>query len=263
MKRETPALPRAFFDAPIAHRGLHDRASGVIENSRAAVAAATEAGYGIEIDLQLSADGEAMVFHDDRLDRLTATTGPVRARPARELARLELTGGAEGMPTLADILDLVRGRVPLLIEAKDQSGALGPVDGRLERRAARLLAAYEGPVALMSFNPDSVAAMAEAAPSVARGRVTMDFRAAEWAGVAPDRRAALNGLGDLDALACGFISHHHTTLEGEEAQRVMATGRPVLCWTVRSEAEEASARRHAANVTFEGYRAAIARTEGA
>ncbi|MEO1613683.1 MAG: glycerophosphodiester phosphodiesterase family protein, partial [Pseudomonadota bacterium] len=141
-----PPLDPAFLTAPIAHRGLHDRAAGVIENSRAAVAAAVEAGYGIEIDLQLSADGEAMVFHDDELTRLTAERGPVRDRTAIELRRIDLDGGDEGIPTLAEILDIVRGAVPLLIEAKDQSLTLTEVDGRLERRAARLLAAYDGPV---------------------------------------------------------------------------------------------------------------------
>ena len=134
-------LDPAFLTTPIAHRGLHDRAAGVIENSRAAVSAAVEAGYGIEIDLQLSADGEAMVFHDDELFRLTGESGPVRDRTAAALGAIELEGGGETIPTLAEILALVAGRAPLLIEAKDQSLTLTEVEGRLERRAAALLAA--------------------------------------------------------------------------------------------------------------------------
>ena len=104
-------LPQAFLRAPIAHRALHDRARGVIENSPSAIRAAVKAGYAIEIDLQLSSDGVAMVFHDDDLDRLTAERGPVAARTAAELGRIELKDSTDTIPTLAQVLDLVGGRV--------------------------------------------------------------------------------------------------------------------------------------------------------
>ncbi|MEM7523078.1 MAG: glycerophosphodiester phosphodiesterase family protein [Pseudomonadota bacterium] len=251
----TPALPSVFLAPPLAHRGLHDRDQGVIENSRGAVAAAVDAGYGIEIDLQLAADGEAMVFHDDELMRLVGRPGPVAAHDAAALGRMTLSGSDETIPTLAEILDLVRGEVPLLVELKDQSRTLGPVDGRLERRAARLLAAYSGPIAVMSFNPESVAILRDEAPSIPRGRVTCPFTEREWSGVASARREALARMDDLDVLKCGFISHLHTDLSGESITMAKSTGRPVLCWTVRSGAEEAAARRFADNVTFEGYAA--------
>lgn len=247
-----PALDPAFLSTPLAHRGLHDRAAGVIENSRAAVAAAIEAGYGIEIDLQLSADGEAMVFHDDELLRLTGKAGPVRARPVAELAAIPLTGGDETIPTLAEILALVGGRAPLLIEAKDQSRSLSAVDGVLERRAAALLADYKGPVAVMSFNPASVAHFRDALPGVARGRTTCAFSEDDWRGVAPERRAELARIDDLDALGASFISHQHDQLDGATAVR--ETGLPVLCWTIRSPEQARAARRIADNITFEGYR---------
>ena len=118
-------LPPAFLRLPIAHRALHDRAQGRPENSRAAIRAAIAAGYGIEIDLQASADGVAMVFHDDDLGRLTGATGPVRARTAAELGAIRLTDAEDGIPTLAEVLEIVAGRVPLLIEIKDQSGEMG------------------------------------------------------------------------------------------------------------------------------------------
>jgi glycerophosphoryl diester phosphodiesterase len=118
-------LPPEFLSAPIAHRALHDAEQGVPENSRGAVQRAVRAGYGIEIDVHLSADGRAVVFHDDTLDRLTHTTGPVGKRTARELSDLVLKGSDERIPTLSDILDLVDGQVPILIEIKDQSGAIG------------------------------------------------------------------------------------------------------------------------------------------
>ena len=98
-------LPAAFLTRPIAHRALHDRAARRPENSRAAIRAAIAAGYGIEIDLQLSADGVPMVFHDETLDRLTAERGPVRARSARELGEIRLKGSEDRIPTLAQVLD--------------------------------------------------------------------------------------------------------------------------------------------------------------
>ncbi|MEX2519329.1 MAG: glycerophosphodiester phosphodiesterase family protein [Paracoccaceae bacterium] len=250
-----PTLPAAFLDAPLAHRGLHDRAGGVIENSRAAVKAAVTAGYGIEIDLQLSADGEAMVFHDDDLPRLTGESGPLSAKTAAELARAPLLGSDETIPTLAEILSLVGGRAPLLIEIKDQSRAMSAIDGALERRAAALLASYAGPVALMSFNPASVAACRDAAPAIPRGRTTCAFEEGEWAGLPAVRRAALARIDDLDALGCRFISHQHDQLESEPVRRVKAAGAHVLCWTIRNADQETAARRIAANITFEGYRA--------
>ena len=123
----SPRLPEGFLRQPIAHRALHS--DGRPENSRAAVAAAVTHGYGIEIDLQLSADGVAMVFHDYALDRLTSETGAVQSRPAAALQSIGLTGGDEGIPTLSDVLALVQARVPLLLELKDQDGAMGPECG--------------------------------------------------------------------------------------------------------------------------------------
>ena len=99
-----PALPPAFLDRPIAHRALHDKSQGRPENSVEAIRAAVEAGYGIEIDLQLSSDGEAMVFHDYDLARLTAVEGPVRTRSAAELGAIPLRYGAAANPEATDYL---------------------------------------------------------------------------------------------------------------------------------------------------------------
>lgn len=250
---DRPALPAALRRHPVAHRGLYDPARGVIENSRAAIARAAAAGYGVEIDIQLSADGEAMVFHDDDLERLTPEAGPLRLRSAAELSRIPLRGSAETIPTLAEILGLA-GNAPLLVEIKDQDGALGPRVGALESRAARLLAAHDGPVAVMSFNPHAIAACRDAAPAIPRGLVTCPFTAEEWPGVAADRRAHLARIADFDTVGAAFISHFHRALDMAPVRALRARGTPVLCWTVRSAAEEAAARaRGATNVTFEGY----------
>ena len=118
----TPRLHPDFLTMPLAHRALHDVADGRPENSRAAVTAAIDAGFGIEIDLQLSSDEQAMVFHDYDLARLAEAEGTVQQRDAATLAGIRLRGGEEGIPTLPEILSLVAGRVPLLIELKDQQG---------------------------------------------------------------------------------------------------------------------------------------------
>lgn len=252
-----PRLPDSLRRLPVAHRAYHDRAAGRVENSRAAIHAAIEAGYAIEIDLQLSADGHAMVFHDDDLDRLTGATGPVRARSADELGAIQLTGGAEGIPTFAEVLVLVAGRVPLLVELKDQDGGFGPGVGLLEATTARLLAGYAGDVAVMSFNPHSVAEMARLLPRVPRGLTTWEWKGDEADALTPAHRQALRDIVDYDRVGASFLSHHWRDLARPRVGDLTANGADLLCWTIRTPEQEAEARKLACNVTFEGYAAAI------
>jgi glycerophosphoryl diester phosphodiesterase len=244
-----------FLTRPIAHRAYHDRAQGRPENSRAAVRAAIEAGYGIEIDLQPSSDGVPMVFHDEWLDRLTDETGPINARSAADLGRIMLKHGDEGIPTLAEILEIVGGRVPLVIEIKDQDGQMGDGIGPLEEATARVLAGYDGPVAVMSFNPHSVAAMARLAPGLPRGLITSAWDHADWFPVAPAVCDRLRKIPDYAMSGACFISHEAHDLNRPRVAELKAEGAAVLCWTIRSPEQEAEARRIAQNVTFEGYAA--------
>lgn len=239
------------------HRALHDRAQGRIENSPAAIRAAVAAGYAIEVDVQLSADGFAMVFHDEVLDRLTAERGPVSARTAAELGQIGLTGGSDTIPTLDAVLGMVAGRVPLLIEIKDQTGAMGPTDGRLESAVAQALVGYSGDVAVMSFNPHAVAQMAQLAPQVARGLTTSSYDPDDWAPVPADVCDRLREIPDFDRVGASFISHQGNDLTRPRVLELRASGVPVLCWTIRSPEQEAMARQIAANVTFEGYLSVI------
>ncbi|OAN97620.1 glycerophosphodiester phosphodiesterase family protein [Sulfitobacter geojensis] len=249
-------LSRLFYDIPLAHRALHDVNAGRPENSRAAIRAAIDAGYGIEIDVQLSADDAAMVFHDYALDRLTDQTGPIRLRGADDLAKIPLKGGDEGIPDLPEVLALVAGQVPLVIELKDQDGAMGPNIGALEQATADAVATYAGPLAVMSFNPNSVARMAELLPEVPRGIVTSAYRYADW----PLSRATCDHLRDVPdydrAQAC-FISHEVGDLSAPRVAALKAQGAMICCWTVRSAAQETEARKLADNITFEGYAAAL------
>lgn len=251
----TPILPAALLGRPVAHRGFHDIAAGRPENSRAAIRAAIDAGYGVEIDLQLTRDGQAMVFHDYDMGRLTGRPGPIRQISATEAAGVALLhGDGEGIPTLAEILDLVAGRVPLLIELKDQDGGMGPDVGPLEQATADALAGYRGAVAVMSFNPHSIAAMARLAPDLPRGLVTSAYDPTEWP-LSLATCEQLRDIPDFDRVGARFISHEVEDLSRPRVAELKERGVPVLCWTVRSAEQEAEARRIADNITFEGYAA--------
>lgn len=250
-----PALPSAFLRLPVAHRAYHDRSAGRPENSPGAIRAAVAAGYAIEIDVQCSADGQAMVFHDEELDRLTGETGLVSARSAEALGRIRLTDAEDGIPTLPQVLDMIGGAVPLLIEIKDQTMVMGETDGRLEAAVAAALAGYAGPVAVMSFNPHSIARMAKLAPALPRGLTTSAYEHDVWAPLPPAVCDRLRDIPDYDRVGASFISHEAADLGRPRVAELAAQGAAVLCWTIRSPASEAKARKVAQNITFEGYAA--------
>lgn len=249
----TESLPSVFIEYPFAHRALHDSLKGRPENSMSAVQAAVDAGYGIEIDIQESSDATAMVFHDYDLGRLTQTRGPAIHRSAKELQTIPLIGGGgEGIPTLSAVLEIVAGQVPLLIEIKDQDGALGPEVGALESAVAGAINNYSGPVAVMSFNPHSVAAMQTLAPHVPRGLVTEFFRPEIWKG--PEERLhALTHIADYERVGASFISHNCRDLQCARIRELKTQGARILTWTIRSVEQERNARLIADNITFEGY----------
>lgn len=249
-------LPPALLSLPIAHRALHDRAARRPENSPAAVRAAVAAGYAIEIDLQLSADGVPMVFHDERLDRLTAETGWLRDRSAAALSQIRLTDAEDGIPTLAEVLAMVGGKVPLLIELKDQTLTPGGRIGPLEEATARVLAGYDGAVAVMSFNPDSVAEMARLCPDLPRGITTGAYDYEGYAPLPPALCDRLREIPDYDRVGASFISHEAADLTRDRVAALKAAGAAILCWTITSPEAEAKARQIAQNITFEDYAAA-------
>jgi len=253
------ALDLAFRRIPLAHRGLHDGAAGIIENSTSAFRAAVRAGYGIECDLQLSADGQAMVFHDYQLGRLTPADGNVSALTAAEMGRIALSGSQDHIPTLPQVLKVVGGRVPLLVEIKDQGRALSRTGiGPLERAVSRALEGYRGPVALMSFNPHAVAALAELVPEVPRGLTTGSFSRVEYPRTPGAELKRLRSIDDYDRTGAQFVSHSVQELDAPRLDQLRRErGAAILCWTVRSAKVEAAARKVVDNVTFEGYPAAI------
>jgi glycerophosphoryl diester phosphodiesterase len=247
------ALSQAFLGPPIAHRGLHNANEHCYENSLSAVLRAIQSGYAIEVDLQLSSDGHAMVFHDYTLDRMTARSGPINQLTATDLEQTFLADSKDTIMQLSLLLEHVSGRAPLLIELKDQSMSLGPVTGILEKAVAMALEGYEGPVAVMSFNPASVKAMATLAPNIARGLTTDAFKASEWPEVNDHRLHELRTLKDYYSTEASFISHDSEDLASQSFIGIKASGDPVLCWTVKTSEDEKTARAIADNITFENY----------
>jgi len=248
-----PRVSPSFYKRPFAHRGLHDRANGRIENSRKAVQAAIKHGYAIEIDLQLSKDDVVMVFHDYDLNRLCGRDGTVQQMTGAELNKIMLTDGDETIPTFREILDIVAGQVPLLIEFKDQDGKMGPNTGAIEATALNDLDGYNGEYAIMSFNPYTPKWFADNAPEVLRGLVSYDYEHHEDAHIPADHRRRMAEL-EFDAdINLDFISYGSENLSDDAPQRFRASGRPVFCWTIKSAAQEVEALKYCDAVTFEQY----------
>lgn len=230
---------------PFAHRGLYDGAAGVPENSMAAFEAAAEAGYGIELDARLAADGVPVVYHDATLERLTDLEGPLAGRSAAELSGTRLQGSDQRIPRLAQVLDLVAGRTPLLVELKSPWRRTGP----LERPVSRLLENYPGACAVLSFNPLSLAWFRRHAPALPRGQNL----APPGRGHARLRDRAAQGLWRRLGRP-HFISQQMDGLDQRVADRVHGQGLLLIAWTVRTEAERTKALRYADNFMFEGLR---------
>jgi glycerophosphoryl diester phosphodiesterase len=234
---------------PIAHRGLHDGLAGIPENSMAAFEAACQAGYGIELDAQLSSDGNVMVFHDWTLDRLTQGLGELRDTCREELVGLTLAGTGQRIPTLAEVLRLVAGRVPLLIEIKNRHRHAG----KLESAVAELLKSYEGPCAILSYNPFSVAWFARRLPDLLRGQTSTHFPQINTQVPWPVRTALkhmiFNPMSRPD-----FIVYDHRALTMRSPRRARRRGLPLLAYTIKTEDELVYARQHADNVIFENVR---------
>lgn len=226
----------------------------------AAASAAIDAGYGIEIDIQPANDGTPMVFHDYALERLIGEQGMIRNHLPSTLEGMRLLGSDQPIPTLTQMLELVAGRVPLLIKIKDQDGRLGPDIGDLHQRVADALQGYDGPVAVMSFNPHVVTAFHHIAPEIPVGLTSCGFPEKDWPLLTGDQRVSLAAIDDFDPSGACFISHDWRDLGNPRVDALKALGHPVLCWTIRSHEDEATARHMADNITFEGYRPVVGET---
>lgn len=237
---------------PIAHRGLHDAARGVIENTGSAFTAAIAGDFGIETDLQISADGEAMVHHDDALGRLTEGNEPLAHLSVAAIKAVRFKATADRILTLDELCELVAGRVPLVIELKSR------FDGnmRLAARAAEVLAAYAGPAAVMSFDPAPIAALRQIAPKLTRGIVAeRHYTHHEWDRLSASEKFSLAFLLHAPRTRPQFLAYSVKDLPAVAplaARHIF--GLPLLTWTVRSESDRVRAARFADQMIFEGFR---------
>ena len=236
---------------PVAHRGLHDYARGIVENMPAAVRAAVAANFSIEIDIQLTADGEAMVHHDDELGRLTDGSGALQTKTAGELKRVTFKNTSEKMMSLAELCALVAGRVPLVIEVKSHFEG----DRRLVRRMAEVLSSYDGPAVGMSFDPDQVLALRDLIPSRPRGILAeRHYTETDWPEATPSQRAAMTDLRAAFRARPHFVAYLVDELPAVApwiARNIFQC--PLLAWTVRTPEQRARAARHADQMIFEGF----------
>lgn len=240
-------------EADYAHRGLHGLREDCPENSLAAIEEALQHGYGIEIDIQRSADYEALVFHDSTLDRMTSWKGPVANRTARDLCSATLQGSPQAIPTLAQALDLVRGRVPLLIEIKASPG----IPGVLEQRVASLLESYTGPVGVMSLSPNPLAFLGILAPRLPLGNVvTKVHRTGVLRRLLRGATKVARSVGAGFIAKSDFVAIDIEMLGDGSLDDVRRRGKPLLAWTVRSEDDATAAQEHADALIFEGFRLA-------
>jgi glycerophosphoryl diester phosphodiesterase len=246
-------LSRSQFDwltaRPVAHRGYHDPAKGRIENI-SAVAAAVARRFAVEVDLQLSADGEIVVFHDDTLDRLTEASGRVDRLSLAALRAARFRDSNQQIPTLDEVLEEVGGRVPLFLELKSNWN----FDRRLEEAVAKMLASYVGPIAVMSFDPFAVRAIRRLIPHMPSGLVAGHFVSTEEHPVPAHYLFAFRHLLAASFALPYFIAYDVSYLPASAPLMIRhAFGLPLLTWTVRTEAERQVASRWADQIIFEGF----------
>ncbi|MDO9430246.1 MAG: glycerophosphodiester phosphodiesterase family protein [Phenylobacterium sp.] len=237
-----------LFHPPVAHRGLWTP-DGAPENSLGAFQAACQAGYGVELDVQLSADGEAVVFHDNHLKRMTGAEGKIRDYSAADLAQMRLAGTDEYVPTLLETLAVIGRRAMVHVELKTPYGEVGP----LEQRVHEVLMDHVGPTCVIGFNPYSHAWFADRFPGVLRGLDSYDYKRAPH--LADVQREAFARLEHVDIARPHFLAMHIEMLPDERVAKYRAEGMPVVGWTVRDPAQWDAVKDHCDNLIFEGFAA--------
>lgn len=229
-----------LFSRPIAHRGLHG--IDAPENSLAAFGKAIEAGFPIEIDVRPIDDGTVVVFHDDKLTRMTDLDGYVCNMTKSDLEKVRLRNSDERIPTFNEVLEFVDGRTPLLIEIKNDSTV-----GQLERDTLELLSSYKGEYAVQSFNPYSMEFFKKNAPQIPRGQLSCFFDKKDLGFF---KRFVLKRLKMNKVSSPDFISYNHANLPNKY---VTKTKLPTLAWTVHSNAEMEKCLPYCDNIIFENF----------
>jgi glycerophosphoryl diester phosphodiesterase len=256
-----PATAPAWLTAcAIAHRGLHDRGVAVVENTFSAADAAIVHGYAIECDVQIAADGEAVVFHDFVLDRLTEAKGRVEAMPSRMLAAAAFKTASDRIVTLTQFLSHVGGRVPVICEIKSRFEG----DLRLAMRVAEVAAAYPGLVALKSFDPAIITHLQANRARLGLDRIPLGMvaqasydDAGDWSHLPAPEKQALAQFLHFETTRPEFLSYRANDLPHAVPYLLRAgLGIPIITWTIRDPKQAESARHWADQIIFEGWRPA-------
>lgn len=240
-----------LFRRPIAHRGLHRKADGIIENSMSAFAGAIEHGFGIECDVQITSDLGAVVFHDFTLDRLTQERGDVAGWTSEALCRVQLNDTGDRISSLGDVIEFVAGRVPLVIEIKSRfRGDLRPAE-----IVADIVSKRPAGIAVKSFDPDIVHHLQTLAPSIPRGFIGMDdYEHDEFAHLTVEEKLALSKLKHFERMQPDFLSWRVRDLPASTTfLRQASHGVPMMSWTVRTEEDRRIVHDHADQMVFEGF----------
>ena len=238
-----------LFSPAIAHRGLWSP-DGPPENSLGAFQAACQAGYGIELDVHITADGEAVVFHDNTLKRMTGREGRVRDHSAADLTQMSLKGTEETIPTLLEALAVIGHRAMVHVELKTPFGEVGP----LEQRVHEILMDHAGPTCVIGFNPYSHAWFADRFPGVLRGLDSYRWND-EATHISPEQRKAFARLEHVPIARPHFLAMSLDTVANPEVAAHRKAGMPVVAWTARTPEQAEAARPHCDNIIFEGFRA--------
>jgi len=219
-----------------AHRGYFDNENAVPENSLAAFSAAIEAGYGIELDVQMSEDGVPVVFHDADLQRMCGVEGKIWEYSLAELSEMKLLDTEEGIPTLAEALELIDGQVPVIVEYK-----LDKVDTLVCERSDALLQEYDGAYCIQCFHPLALIWYKNNAPEIARGQLAQAFwRDEDYTG--KPLYLLLSYMIENVATRPDFISYKFSDADNLSLNICRLFGAKTAAWTLRSEADYASVK---------------------
>jgi len=234
---------------PIAHRGLHEEKAGRVENCESSFEAAIRHGFSIECDIQLTKDGQAVVFHDDDVDRVLDGRGRVKDFTVAELKAMRFKQGKDQVQTLAEFLEQVAGRTTAVIEIK----SFWDDDFTLTDHAVDVLANYSGPYALMSFDPDLVARVAATAPDTVRGITADRVIDPYYCPLPVAKRVAMREMAHLPQSQPHFISFDFRQLPFTPITEFQAAGFPIITWTIASAEQASQARRWCDQITFEQF----------
>jgi glycerophosphoryl diester phosphodiesterase len=246
MKRLTTSpVPEWLVQIPIAHRGLHSMSHGSPENSLAAFEHAIQKRFPIELDVHLLSDNKIAVYHDDNLKRMTGHEGIIERSDSALLKTMRLLHTEHKIPLLEDVLDLVRGRVPLLIDIKNKQR-----QGKLESALCGYLSNYRGDFAVQSFNPFALQWFFLHAPGIPRGQLSGDFRGEK---LVIYKKFLLKNLFLNGYSKPHFISYDVRCIPSRVVSRQKKKGLPVIGWTVQNREELERVRMWCVNIIFEGF----------